>query len=255
MMGELNLSDGSSISQNESIKIASVVSELFTYKDNVFSSILVEDNFFLEILWSFVSHSVPITKPEKEDEQSGPEEEPQDWHTKHMNPLNASFFSKVMNYLFQQKLNSMLDFISAQKEPNDLVSVVLRTLDYSGMMDFIFKIWEHVNTNREQLQQVIFRKYVSPTCVPEDLDEEIRIALLPEEEQKKLDISLADKFDKIIVDGRLLDRLIALFKYPQAEAKQMNAAHLISDLVRTGRENLLSNSKAQVDVILKQCES
>ena len=128
-------------------KNASTVCEILTFKDNVFADIIAKDDKYLSQLWSFVS--VKSVNNESSTDSSTQSTSPS------LNPLLGSFFMKVFNYLFTHKIEQVLDFVSRQENPNDLVSVVLRHINTSAIMDFIYKTWEHINMDKKYSQEII----------------------------------------------------------------------------------------------------
>lgn len=107
----------------EQYKLPNTVCEILTFNGNKFSTIIVEERYLCQ-LWSFLEL--------KNDNQC-------------LNPLLASFFSKLFLYILSQHTEQVLDFISSRQEPNDFVSVALRNISVSAIMDFVFKCWEYTN--------------------------------------------------------------------------------------------------------------
>lgn len=118
----------------ERFKNASLICEILTYENNPFIDIIVNNDKFMMQLWSFVSVDNSI---DAEAELSTT-----------LNPLLASFFTKVFLHLFTHKLDMVMDFVSRQEPPNDFVSVILRHINVSAIMDLMFKTWEYVQLDR-----------------------------------------------------------------------------------------------------------
>lgn len=119
----------------ERFKNANTVCEILTYENNPFADIIVSNEKFMSQLWSFVSVDSSAESPESE-QASG---------TLSLNPLLASFFTKVYLHLFTHKTDQVMDFLARQEAPNDLVSVILRHINTSAIMDLIYKSWEYIN--------------------------------------------------------------------------------------------------------------
>lgn len=119
----------------ERFKNANLICEIFTYEGNPFIEIIVNNDKFMTQLWSFVSIDTSI---DAESEQPTT-----------LNPLLASFFTKVFLHLFTHKLDMVMDFLGRQEPPNDFVSIILRHINVSAIMDLMFKTWEYVQMDRK----------------------------------------------------------------------------------------------------------
>ena len=135
----------------ERFKYANTICEILTFEKNPFADLIVNSELYMSKLWSFVC----IAPNQNEvDENSSCA------HSNSiLNPLLASFFMKVFHYLFTHQTEKVLDFIDSQKEPNDLVSVVLRHINTSAIMDLIFKSWEYINCCDTKIEPEIFDRY------------------------------------------------------------------------------------------------
>lgn len=194
----------------ERFKYANTICEILTFEKNPFADLIVNSELYMSKLWSFVC----IAPNQNEvDENSSCA------HSNSiLNPLLASFFMKVFHYLFTHQTEKVLDFIDSQKEPNDLVSVVLRHINTSAIMDLIFKSWEYINCCDTKIEPEIF-----------------------------------DRYKNILSKNSFIEKLIEVYKDKDSDSKHQYAANLISDLIKSKRD-LLSSTK-QVDEILLQFEN
>ena len=72
-----------------------------------------------------------------------------------LNPLLASFFTKVFAYIFMHDTEPVLEFLITRNHPNDLVTVILKHIQTSAIMDFIYKTWKYINVDRyNQINQL-----------------------------------------------------------------------------------------------------
>lgn len=130
----------------EQYKLSNTVCEIFTFESHIgnkFSTMLVDEK-YLSMLWSFVEFDEKSVDTGQS--QSG------------LNPLLASFFSKVFlhNLMSKSYTETVVDFVLSRQPPNDFVSVAIRNISTSAIMDFVFKFWENVNMfvlPQEKIQQ------------------------------------------------------------------------------------------------------
>ena len=134
----------------ERFKNANTVCEILTCENNPFIDIIVNNDKYMSQLWSFVAIDTANESPsdgESPDSSTHPS-------APALNPLLASFFTKVFLHLFTHKTDQVMDFLARQEGPNDLVSVVLRHLNTSAIMDLIYKSWEYINMDKKNPQNI-----------------------------------------------------------------------------------------------------
>ncbi|KAH9406700.1 Serine/threonine-protein phosphatase 6 regulatory subunit 2 [Tyrophagus putrescentiae] len=218
MLSVITSEPSETTSEMERFKNANLICEILTYESNPFIDIIVNDDKYMKQLWAFVSIDDSTDSLDVVPKQSTT-----------LNPLLASFFTKVFLHLFTHKLDIVMDFLSRQEPPNDFVSVILRHINASAIMDLMFKTWEYVQLDRKS--------------------------------------DKISKYNEILEKNNFIEKLISIFGDKDADLKQTNVANLVSDLVKTGREFLIrfpdnddrgdekkESSEVKVDGILLQFE-
>ena len=94
-----------------------------------------------------------LESKEKEDEKQKPSKQTKPVDGRSLNPLLASFFTKVFSYMFMHDMELVLEFLLTRNPPNDLVTVILKHIQASAIMDFIYKTWKYVNVDQIGQQQ------------------------------------------------------------------------------------------------------
>ena len=221
----------------ERYKNANTVCELLSFDNITFVDIIVNNDKYMSQLWSFVA-----IEPSKESEDDQPDSSTLSLPP--LNPLLASFFTKVFLHLFTHKIEPVIDFLARQETPNDLVSVILRHINTSAIMDLVYKSWEYVNMDKKNGQE---------NCAKFN--------------QVSVNFEFAEPFSssffvslQLLLKNGFIEKMIDIFGDEDADLKQQNAAQLVSDLVKTARD-LLSHmtmngegGKDQVDAELEMFE-
>lgn len=129
----------------ENYKLSNTICEILTHEKNEFSSVIAQNEKYLSILWSFLTNYDQETINKNEEVQTY-DQNVIYMESNHLNPLLASFFSKVFLYTFTHYNKPVLEFLQSRHSPNDLVTVIMKHINVSAIMDFIFKAWEYSNT-------------------------------------------------------------------------------------------------------------
>lgn len=206
----------------ENYKLSNTICEILTHEKNEFSSIIAQNEKYLSILWLFLTKNsdqqeIIEENNEEKTSENDSNSDPADIYTEsnQLNPLIASFFSKVFLYTFTHYNKPVLEFLQSRHSPNDLVTVIIKHINVSAIMDFIFKAWEYSNIIGTKFTCSLNSQYAN---------NELYNPIL----------------NKILIDNKFTEKLIDVFKYANLESKQQNVAQLITELFRVKRE-LLDN--------------
>lgn len=211
----VDTSKNDSANKTQRYKFANMVCEIFSVDGSVFADIITQNEEHMSFLWSFFQTSKHSEAMDDDSEDSSKLEKNSE---RILDPLLASLFVKIFVCFFQNKTEVTINFLLAQTEPNDLMSVILRHIDTSAIVDLVYKLWEYMSA-----------------C-------------------DKLDQETAEKFNRMLFENGLIEKLVELFKDQGQDCKKQNAATLISDLVRLERDYLSNNTKVNVTGILHHFE-
>ncbi|XP_027196888.2 phosphatase 6 regulatory subunit 1-like protein fmt [Dermatophagoides pteronyssinus] len=175
-----------------------------------------------------------------------------------LNPLLASFFTKVFAYIFMHDTEPVLEFLITRNHPNDLVTVILKHIQTSAIMDFIYKTWKYINVDRyNQINQLTneIKETLNGTTIiiknddddnDKDNDDEQQ-----HQQQQQQESSINLKFNNLLIENEFINKLIDMFQNPELESEQQNVAQLISDMIRLKREVLINAKQAQQEIMIK----
>ncbi|OTF75543.1 serine/threonine-protein phosphatase 6 regulatory subunit 3-like [Euroglyphus maynei] len=159
-----------------------------------------------------------------------------------LNPLLASFFTKVFSYMFMHDMESVLEFLFTRNHPNDLVTVLLKHIQASAIMDLIYKTWKYVNVDQyNQINQLSSTNEMEETSMIKN----------DEQPQQQQESQMNLKFNDLLIENEFVDKLIDMFENPELESEQQNVAQLISDMIRLKREVLINAKPSQQEVMTK----
>ena len=199
---------------NEKIryKYANIASEIMTSDVKEIIEALVSDNCLLTKLYNFIDT----------DQQ--------------LNPLLASFFSKLMGLLFVKKTEIVFEFLKSK----DFVSLLLAHIETSAIMDLILRLIVSVDN-------LDLRKIISKVSF------KISFTINP----MKLSIDLLIDFGfQWFYENELIKKLLNILKTDSSPQRHTNVSQLICDIIKTTREQLsLLRDRLDSDLLLDSLES